>query len=379
MRIACISASRVPSRAANSIQVMKVCQALIDLGHEISLWVPGENPEMDWGNLQMHYGLRDRFPVEWIPSPQGLRRYDFAVKAIRKARRWGADLYYMWPYQAAALASQLGLPTVLEMHDRPMGRFGPALFKAFLRGSGAARILPTTRVLSAMLEDQFKTTFPSHFVRVSPNGVDLSRYAELPSAEALRMELGLRSALTVGYTGHLYAGRGMEMVLALAGRNPDLEFLVAGGEPQDVDFWRSQVKAQDLENVSLLGFVVNQRLPKIQGACDILIMPHARQVRDSSGTDIASVTNPMKSFEYLASGRVILASDLPILHEVLHAENAVFLPMEDVDGWDAALKQMVNDPDRRLRMGARAKQDAAQYTWLHRERRALEGLEIDGI
>jgi len=374
MRIACISASQVPSRAANSIQVMKVCQALIDLGHEISLWVPGNTPEEDWDTLLAHYGLRDTFPIHWLTAPLRLRRYDFALRAVQQAHYWEAELFYVWPYQVAALASNLGRPTVLEMHDRPMGRLGPTLFRAFLKGSGALRILPTTRVLAGMLEEQFQTTFPPGFVSISPNGVDLSRYADFPSAQKLRAELGLRESLTVGYTGHLYAGRGMEMVVALAGRNPDVEFLVAGGEPNDVDRWQAVIAAENIRNVFLLGFVPNQRLPGIQGACDILIMPHARQVRDSSGTDIAAVTNPMKSFEYLAAGRAIMASDLPILHEVLHDGNAVFLPPEDVDNWDAALKALLKDPERREALGRRAKEDARQYTWLERERRALEDL-----
>jgi len=378
MRIGCISASQVPSRAANSIQVMKVCQALVELGHEVALWVPGDQSSMAWDELADHYGLQVPFQVEWLSSVRQLRRYDFAVRAVQGARRWGADLYYVWPYQAAALASQIGLPTVLEMHDRPTGRLGPALFRRFLKGKGALRILPTTRVLARMLETQFNTRFPAGFVVVSPNGVDLSRYEGFASPALMREELGLKPKLTVGYTGHLYAGRGMEMVLALARRNQDVEFVVAGGEPEDVHRWRAKVTGEGLKNLFLLGFIPNQRLARVQGACDILIMPHAQKVLDSSGMDIAAVTNPMKSFEYLASGRAILASDLPIVHEVLNEENAIFLPPGDVESWDHTLKHVLADAALRERLGARARKDARQYTWLSRERRALDGLRRDG-
>ena len=378
MRIACISASNVPSRAANSLQVMKVCQALVDLDHEIALWVPGNNPAMDWEAIAEHYGLRDRFMVEWIPSVPRLRRYDFALRAVARARRWGADLYYAWPYQAAALASQLGRPTVLEMHDQPTGRFGQALFRWFLKGRGARRILPTTKVLKDMLEEQFSTCFRAGFAVVSPNGVDLSRYEDLSSPESMRTDLQLAPGPTVGYTGHLYEGRGMGMVVELARMNPKVTFLVAGGEPRDVDVWRARIQTEGLSNISLLGFIPNKRLARVQGACDILIMPHSQKVLDSSGMDIAAVTNPMKSFEYLASGRAILASDLPILHEVLHEGNAIFLPPEDVEAWDRMLKNVLGDAELRDRLGARARKDARQYTWLAREQRALHGLRFDG-
>jgi hypothetical protein len=45
MRIICISSSQVPSDTANSIQVMKVCQAFTQLGHTILLLVPGTKPD----------------------------------------------------------------------------------------------------------------------------------------------------------------------------------------------------------------------------------------------------------------------------------------------------------------------------------------------
>lgn len=51
MRIACIATSRVPSRTANSIQVMKVCQAFVELGHEVRLWLPGKAAGVAWPDL----------------------------------------------------------------------------------------------------------------------------------------------------------------------------------------------------------------------------------------------------------------------------------------------------------------------------------------
>ena len=43
MKIVAIAGSRIPSDTANSIQVMKACQALVQLGHELTLIVPA-NP-----------------------------------------------------------------------------------------------------------------------------------------------------------------------------------------------------------------------------------------------------------------------------------------------------------------------------------------------
>ena len=41
MKIVAIAGSQIPSDTANSIQVMKACNALVQLGHDLTLIVPG--------------------------------------------------------------------------------------------------------------------------------------------------------------------------------------------------------------------------------------------------------------------------------------------------------------------------------------------------
>ena len=375
MRIACIATSRVPSRTANSIQVMKVCQAFVELGHEVRLWLPGKAAGVAWPHLGEHYGVRRPFPITWLRSARLLRRYDFCLRAVLGARGWGADLYYVWPYPAAALASRLGLPTALEVHDRPQGRFGPGLVRSFLHGPGARRLLPTTEALRAWLASAYGLALESPFVVITPNGVELERFQDLPSPARARASVGFPETFTAGYTGQLYPGRGVDLLLELARRNPAVRFVLAGGEPAAVERWQARVAEAGLTNMELIGFVPNERLPLVQAACDVLLMPHERHVSDSGGGDIAEYTSPMKVFEYLGSGRAILSSDLPVLREVLNESNALLAPPEDADAWDRALRRLAGDPVLRATLAGRARKDAARYTWVERARRAVEGLE----
>ncbi len=375
MRIALISASRVPSRTANSIEVMKVCQAFIDLGHEIHLWLPGPEPRMIWSELKEFYGIRDSFPISWLTSFRFLRRYDFSLRAVLKAGAWDPSLCYVWPLQAAAIASSLGLPTALEVHDRPQGRLGPILFRRFFEGRGAIRALPITEAMREWLSDAYQVDLQPPFALVAPMGVDLEQYHNLPDPENAREKLGLAKGFTAGYAGHLYAGRGIDMLEDLARRNPDVHFLWVGGEPEAVELWRSRLQQAGLQNVQLLGFVPNERLPLVQAACDVLLMPYERKISVSSGGDTAQFASPMKQFEYLASGRAILASDLPVFREVLNEGNAVMLPPEDVAAWDLALNQLKADDHRRKSLAESARKDAVQYDWRERARRLLKGLE----
>lgn len=374
MRIACIATSEIPSRKANSIRVMKVCQSFIDLRHSVRLWLPGRPPDISWGDLIEHYGIRDRFPIRWLRGAYKLRRYDFCLLAVLDAAIWKADLFYLWPLQGAALASRLGLSTALEIHDLPGGRFGPWLFRNFLRGSGACRLLPITDALRNWLAREYKASLEAPFTIVSPLGVDLERYADLPTAERARRELGLEEVFTAGYTGHLYPGRGIDLLMELARRNPKMRFLWAGGEPVAIERWSKRLSNAGVNNVRLMGFVPNTQLPLIQAACDVLMMPHERRVSASGGGDIARFTSPMKMFEYLSSGRAILASDLPVLREVLNEDNAVLIAPEDINAWNDALRSLEVNEDRRRTLGSQSRIDAAKYTWVERARRSLEGL-----
>jgi glycosyltransferase involved in cell wall biosynthesis len=262
----------------------------------------------------------------------------------------------------------------MEVHDRPSGKMGPRLFRAFLKGRGAMRILLTTHALQHWLESEYKVSLQEPFGLIAPNGIDLHRYQDLDSPEDSRRSEGIREGFTIGYTGHFYQGRGINMMFDLARLNPGINFLWAGGEEQTIDRWRMRLHEAGVENVQLLGFVPNARLPKIQAACDVLLMPYQRRIAVSSGGDTSSFANPMKTFEYLASGRAIVSSDLPILREILNEQNSILIAPEDIESWDKAIKRLKAESDLRLALGERARSDAQKYSWRGRQQKALEGL-----
>ena len=167
MKIACISTSSVPANTANSIQVMKVCQALAQLGHEVSLWVPGK-VHVPWQELSAFYGLNTPFSVNWLFSRPQLKRYDFSVSAFQKAAKWHADIIYTWLPQTALLGLLRGYPVVLEVHDRPMGKMGPNLLAWLTKIKGRKRLAIITRALAQVLEHEFhlKLKEPTLFFQI---------------------------------------------------------------------------------------------------------------------------------------------------------------------------------------------------------------------
>jgi glycosyltransferase involved in cell wall biosynthesis len=405
MKIALVAPTQIPARRANTVQVMKMAQALTLLGHTVHLaspCPPGFSPPT-WDELAVHYGLQTRFQVEWLASRPSLKRYDYSLRALGWARRLHADLLYTRLMQTAALASLLGMPTLLEVHDLPSGFMGPLFFKLFLYGKGARRLAVITHALAEDLHQKFdspalsdgameeagvKPTPSDHsgFTIVAPDGVDLGRYANLPTPVEARRRLIEEDALplqletfTAGYTGHLYTGRGVDMLIELANRLPGLQFLIVGGEPNEVQRVRAQVASLNLHNLLLTGFVANARLPLYQAACDALLMPYGQKVSASSGGDIARYFSPMKLFEYLACQRPILSSDLAVLREVLDEQNALLLPVQDVSAWERALRKLSEQPQHAAQLAEQAHRSAENFTWEKRAARMLEALEQGNV
>ncbi len=367
MNIVAIAGSTIPSDTANSLQVMKACQALVKIGHNVTLLVPAtttvKNTSVD---LQKHYGLQTGFPIEWLSSSN---RRMFTWDSVRRAGALKADLIYSWFPQSAVFGLLSNLPVVFEIHIQPTGFFGPWWHKAFASLRGRKRLVSITDALVNILQRDFHMHFHLEEVVIAPNGVDLERFDSLPDPVTARRQIGFREAPTVMCTGHLYAGRGAELFLSLAKSLPHAQFVWVGGRSEDIKIWKQKA---EVDNVTFTGFIPNSDLPLYQAAADILLMPYSRSIMGSSGTaDSASVASPMKMFEYMAAGRAIVSSNLPVIREVLNERTAVFCEPDDVQHWRFEIEKLLSNKARRDELGNQARQDVQGYTWVARAQRIM--------
>lgn len=391
MKVAVIAPTVIPSRKANTMQVMKMSQAFASTGHQVQVIIPDDARSQDkiersWQSLAAHYGLQVQFPLFWEPTRAGLRKYDYAWTSVRWAANWGSDIIYTRLPQAAALASIQDQAVIFEIHDMPQGRMAPFMLRLFLRGPGAQRLITISDALAADVNREYQNPKVKGFVKVLPDGVDLQRYQDLASPEESRNSLAAELSnlnrnpqaqffperFTAGYTGHLYPGRGLSLILELAALIPEINFLIAGGEEQDIRCLVGRALERGLENLTITGFVPNADLPRFQAACDVLLMPYQPRVSASSGGDIGRYLSPMKLFEYMACGRAICASSLPVLQEILCPEFAFILPPDDIKAWETAVRDLKNDPALRKKMADQGKTAARKYSWESRAAQMLD-------
>lgn len=372
MRIALITNSRIPSLTANSIQAMKVAQALIQLDHDVKMFAPAEVDPVSKETLLSHYGLRLAPDLELLPSIKRLKRFDFIIHAQRAAKKFRANLIYTWLPQSAVLGLRSDYPVVLEMHADNSGKLGAWWMRQFWKSNGRKLMTVTTSALRKALERSTKLKFKNEAVLVAPNGVELEKYENLPSPSEARRQLDLPEGLTIGFTGHIYPGRGADLLFELAKQMPNVNFLWVGGTPELVAFWKNKLTEAGMTNVTMTGFVKHDVIPLYQAAADVLLMPYSRSIEASSGQDIAEVINPMKMFEYMASGRAIISADLPSIREVLNDGNAVLCEPAEIEKWKVAIESLLADEPRRLALGKQARIDVSQLTWVKREERIMD-------
>jgi glycosyltransferase involved in cell wall biosynthesis len=376
MKIAYIATSSIPSSTANSIQVMKVCQALTQLGHEAHLFIPGSG-ELKWDELTRQYGLTTRFSIARIDSIKALRRFDFILKALELARALKVDAVYTRMLWVAVIAQLRRVPVMLELHDVPSGRLGKPLFLRYLNSNSKKLTILITSALGKVIEKRFELTLPDTTIMVAPDGVDTERYQALPDVVEARRQLGLKENLTAVYTGGFYMGRGLELLVELAKAFPQVQFLWVGGKPEAVAGWKTVIDNLNLENIQLTGFIPNEQLPLYQAAGEILLMPFGKSISGSSGGNTAEVCSPLKMFEYMSAGRAILTSDLPVLREVLNESNALFYAIEDFEDLKAKFTILMNDAERRDQLARQARTDVVQYTWQERMQKIVKRFTED--
>ena len=106
-------------------------------------------------------------------------------------------------------------------------------------------------------------------------------------------------------------------------------------------------------------------------------MPYQKEVAVFGNKgNTAQWMSPMKMFEYMATGRPIVASDLSAIREILKNDyNAILVSCDGIKEWESAIKRLVNNPEFAKIVGDNARKDVLKkYTWDIRAKEILGGL-----
>ena len=386
MRILYFADIRFPLERANGIQTMETCHALAMRGHEVRLVVRPDThaPPRD---PFAYYGLprSPRLIVERVPAagPQFARRVaylSFAAGRVMGAAR--ADVLMTRDLGTAAILSKMPravrAPVVYESHG-----YAPDVAAALpemvttARPPGAARLkrltqreaavwrdadgyVTITAGLARVLEEKFGKR--SH-TAVVPDGVRVNSTPDSPETS--------EAQVVVGYAGHLYPWKGVDLLLDAIAQTSQASALIVGGHEVEGDRARLEALAAALgisSRVTFTGHVGPAQVPALLRRATILALPNPASAISTH------FTSPLKLFEYMAAGRAIVASDLPAIREVLrHEVNALLVTPGDSTAFAQGIERLLADGELAARLARNALNDVDDYTWSRRAER-LEAL-----
>ncbi len=359
----------VPSHLALAVHGMALSETLADMGHKVTFACLPPDPAYATADPFAAYGTRPAFDLAPVPMSKlrGIAGLDWGRRARRAvaADKRPLDLVYSCHIYTLLAAAHTGLPLVYEVHQMPSNRAQEAL-------AGLVFRLPSFRRLAAIsqaLADDMVARFPV----LKKKEVVLTRVAAYPRFDAAP-PVRKAGRLSVGYVGNLYSGKGLELLARLVPLVPEMDFDIVGGRPDEVAKWKAQVTG---DNVTFHGQVPHAETKAFLDRFDVVLLPLQNRVSPNGGTaDISRWTSPQKLFEYMGSGKAILASDLPVLGEVLEdGRNALIRPFDQPEAWATALRALDADRTRLDSLGAAALDDLkTRYSWPVRMRQALEGL-----
>jgi glycosyltransferase involved in cell wall biosynthesis len=367
MKLLYLSNTRLPTEKAHGAQIMKTCEAFARAGVDLTLVVTDRRSDIADDPFS-YYGVTTRFPivrlpvldfVSWGKIGFMVEVFSFAFAAARFARKrkpdriFGRDEIVLW---VASLFGQRDI--VWESHT--------GSWNFFVR-----RMVPHLRALVVITEGLREFYIghgvPADKIVVAPDGVDLEAFAHPESKDEARLRLQLPQYKRIAmYIGRLDSWRGASTLCeAAAYFPPDVCAVLIGGESAQVaDFKRRY------PNVIFSGFRPYRELADNQAAADVLVLP------GTGGEDIsAHFTSPLKLFTYMASGRPIVASDLPSLREILSSENAILVEVDNPEALARGVMQALQDTEGSTRRSLRAREDVERYTWERRGRTIIDLIE----
>lgn len=362
MKITYVANIRVPSERAHAIQIMKMCETFAALGNDVELLVPDKRSKHSRiGETEdpfAYFGVRPLFSVTRL----GWRHYSehklgsflgflqFSMLALARVWRTRPDIVYSRDESIVYSFSFFIDNLVWETHG-------------WKRNARVARIGRRVKKIVAITEAAKKRYLESGFagatILVAPDGVDDSFFAPVDKGEA-RRELGLPVGATIAlYAGLLDKWKGYKTLLAASPRltSSGVSVVVVGGTDEQI----APLRAAHPE-VTFTGFIPYRRLPLVQAAADVLVIPNS-----AASVVSAEYTSPLKLFAHMAAERPIVVSDIASLREVLDDASAYFFAPDDSEALARAVVLALSDTDGAARRARHAKELVRRYTW---ERRA---------
>lgn len=385
MKIFYIATSVIPAGKANSYQVMKMCEAFVRLGIDVELVVPmrfggvaEKRDPFEYYGVSEKFRIKKIFSLDLIPYEKyighigfWIQNITFSFLALIYLFFKKADIIYSRDRFTLLFLCLFKKNLAYEVHSLPPKfRF----YERFLYRKVKFIIAITSQMEKILVKESI---IGENKILITPDAVDLEIFNKVhKSKDELRHELNLpQDKKLVSYVGSLYTkgkekgiGDMLRALKILTENEKNLTMMFVGGNEQEIAGYRKEAEQMQLkdENLIFIKRVPFIEVPKYEKASDILIIPFPQQKH------YAYYASPLKLFEYMASNRPIIASDLPSIREILNESNSILVEPDNPEAMAIGIKKALNDSVLSEKISNQAFQDVQKYTWDNRAKKILD-------
>ncbi|MDO8499686.1 MAG: glycosyltransferase [bacterium] len=353
---------RLPTEKAHGVQIMKTCEALANQGVQVELVVPDRRNFLRADPFDF-YKVNNNFTItrlkcwdlisdnRWGRAGYWLESLTFFYSLKKYLRSTSDCNLYTRDLPIAFLLGVVGKSFYYEIHTLP-DKIGWFYKQVWRRATGLMVIS------GGIKNDLIKNGVASAKIFVVPDAVDIKQFTIAESRSACRKLLKIPlDKLVAAYSGHLYAWKGASTLAEAAELLPEIEIYLVGGTADDVRSFKDKYK--QFQNLHIVGWQEHRQIPYWLKAADVLILPNSG--RQKIG---AIYTSPLKLFEYMATERPMVVSDLPAIREVVDETSATLFEADN----PASLAQSIRAVFQNMAVAeakakiARAKVDEF-YSW----------------
>lgn len=358
MNILYISASTIPSYDANSVSVVNMVNSFLKLGHSVDLIADKGESDIDI-DISEFYSIEniDKFRIYYVKKSKisSILRMLLSVKLIKNV-----DLVYTrWTPGAFVATFFLKKYTIMEYHIKSNRYIIKLMDKVNMNSKFILRHIFITNALKNM----FKKDFPNNDYK----------FLVLPGGAKLTYNLSSFESLSCGYIGSFKEGKGVDTIIKIAARMKNMTFHIVGGSKKEINEIKGNIG--DSSNIIWHGYLPHSKALEIMNKFDIALLPNKDKVIIKN-QDIGLVTSPNKMFEYMAAGKIIIATELPVLKEILvHMENSILVEQDNIDEWVSAIYRVSNDAQLRKTLREKVIYEIQEkYSWDKRAEKSLDGV-----
>jgi phosphatidyl-myo-inositol alpha-mannosyltransferase len=339
--------------------IVDLAEALIEIGHEVSVLAPADE-DSDLPSYVVPAGRA-------VPLPYNgsVARIAFGPVSTARVRRWLSRGQFDVLHVHEPMTLSLSLLAVLSARGPVVATFHTAITRsrALSAAQGLLQMVSEKITARIAVSELARKTQVEHLgggaVEI-PNGVAVRKFASAAPLPGWPGEGG-----TLGFLGRFTEPRkGFDLLRtayqALATSRPGLRLLVAG--PGDRDDLYAEIPSPLHDRVGFLGMVSEEDKARMLRSVDVYVAPN------TGGESFGMILT-----EAMAAGAAIAAADLDAFRRVLDGGRAgALFRTGDAGELTALLDALLDDPDRRATLAARAQVAVAPFDWPSVAARVLE-------